>query len=598
LVDGGFTKLEFGHALGDIGLQWEDTIVTHVGGQAKQKGVRPGWKIYMVDGCPVSNSEEIWGRFQEAKWQWRNCSVHFVTDIMAIRADASRARVAKMQAETERLARLPFEGSHDTRHLEQLKEEFKFQGYVESPEHRAVSLAQLKHLLGWAASHCHRWRDPKTRSKLHIDVMNLYQINHWLIKPATKEKECAFYELLSKEKQTPAWYVVQWWGEKVSNLLSCLEAHASLRKLSPQSGFWLGAFANRQHAPREDLSVDGLHGTSFYKAMASTGFRILLYLDPKVENMGPATPMNRMWCDIEVAMCLDEASAVVDIGTIQNSKAIIMTRHLTEEEQESEKTAPGSGYKAKENRERAFSIDTIDKALSVAIQKAEVSELVDRANILNCIAGRDASAEVLDEHASYDKVNKRLRAMFALTCWRRIMAPSGSEDDTMKEIQSKLADALRNDVWRESLDLSLAFMVGGVEKMGLLTRCLPPDIKELNLNLTGMNLSDEHIVALASSFPSGLEELQLDLSGNTDISNVGVANFMNNIPPKLRSQSLDLKNTGVSKEFQDKSETIDGIKHAIYEESQKGNLCTSIMLLPIKEAKGRMAYTVEKSKCY
>lgn len=33
---------------------------------------------------------------------------------------------------------------------------FKFQGYVEAPEHRALSLPQLKHILGWTTKHCHR----------------------------------------------------------------------------------------------------------------------------------------------------------------------------------------------------------------------------------------------------------------------------------------------------------------------------------------------------------------------------------------------------------------------------------------------------------
>lgn len=298
-------------------------------------------------------------------------------------------------------------------------------------------------------------------------------------------------------------------------------------------------------------------------------------------------------------MCVDEPKIELDIASVQGSKAVLLTRGLTGDEKDMERTTPGTGYKQKEFRERTFSLETIEKALTVMIQRAETTLPEDREAILNMIAGKDPSQPAPEDCEQYLKANKRLRALFALTCWRRIISPSGDAvDDTLKDLQNKVTDSIQKDVWRERLVLDVAFMNGATEKMNLVMRSLPPTIKDLHLELASLNIVDEHLVALASSLPVGLEALEVGSVGNTDISNVGVANFMGNVPPKLMKQSLSLKDTGVSKEFQDKADTLDGIKSAIYEESQKGNLCTTVNLLPNKEARGRMTYQLERSKCY
>merc|ERR1712151_1492858 len=113
-----------------------------------------------------------------------------------------------MKEEEARLARLPFEGTQDSTHLEQVRGEFKFQGYVERVEDRAITLKQLERVVRWTADHCHRWRDACTRHRLHIDSMNLYHVNDWLIKPATRQDDCSFLELLTAQKQPPSWFVI------------------------------------------------------------------------------------------------------------------------------------------------------------------------------------------------------------------------------------------------------------------------------------------------------------------------------------------------------------------------------------------------------
>mmetsp|Transcript_49928 Transcript_49928/g.107446 ORF Transcript_49928/g.107446 Transcript_49928/m.107446 type:complete len:670 (-) Transcript_49928:143-2152(-) len=592
----GLVKHEFGHALGEHGLVWEDTIVMEVKGQALRKGVKPGWKIYMIDNQIMKSSEDIWERFQEAKWQWRSCTVFFVTDKLAIRAEAARAGAAKIQAETERLARLPFDGCNDERHLEQVHEAFRFQGYIDGAEHRAISLSQLQRLMDWSRDHCHRWRDPLTRLKVTIDSMTTYQVNHWVLKPATKKKDCSFTELLTSQKQTPTWFVIQWWGEKLMELLTCIKAHTRLRGLPETTNFWMGAFANRQHSWEEEVE-GGFKNSTMYKAMEMAQFRLFMTLDDKTDFKPAATPLSRLWCNYEALMALDEPNCELDIASLYNGRPVILTRGLTASEQDSEVANPGTGYKQKESRERAFSLDIIERALKTVIQHAETTVPEHRDLLLNSLVGKGFDKPPPDDCEQYTKANKRLRALFALTFWRRVVHVSG--DDSIKDLQLALTDAIRNDVWREVLNIDLSFMNGAAnEKMTLLTRTLPPNLKELTLSLGSMSLADEHIVALGAALPTGVEELDIKLDNNVDISNVGIANFMTNALPRLRRQSLSLATTGVSKEFSDRSGTLDGIRLAIYEEAQRGNLCTTVNLLPNKEVRGRMTYHIERSKCY
>lgn len=591
----GLCKHEFGHALGDHGLTWTDTIVTNVQGQAFKKGIKPGWKIYQIDGQTVHSSEDIWMKFQDAKWQWRSAHVTFVTDMGAIRGDASKQRAAKLQAEAERLARLPFDGAHDTRHLEQVWSEYKFQGLTEQPEARSISAQQIAKIMEWTSEKCHRWRDPTTRQKLNIDMMTLNQLNHWLIKPATKEKDCSFVEMLMPPgevlKRPPNWYVISWWGERLSNLLKCLETHNQIRGNTPvKSSFWIAAMANRQHSIPEAYDE---RRAIYTKALEQTRYRTLLVLDGVEDKTGPATAFTRSWCNYEMLLTLDMPMAQLDVAAVQNGKTMIMTQSLTEEEEDMEKVAAGSGVKQKEQREKAFSIDIIKAGLTVKIENAQATNPADGDRILNGIAGRELDSEPPEKCDEYVKANKQLRALFAITCWQRVISPPG--EDQMKDLQSLLSECLRGDIWRDSLTLSLSNINNGAEKLALLERCLPPNLKKLSVNFSGMNLSDEQVVGFAQSLPSFCEELNLNLIGNVDVSNIGIANFMNNIPPKLRDQNLKLGNTGVSKDFQDRSDSLDGIKQVIYEEAQRGSLCVSTMLVP-SGTRGRMLFSVERQK--
>merc|ERR1719386_324138 len=118
---------------------------------------------------------------------------------------------------------------------------------------------------------------------------------------------------------------------------------------------------------------------------------------------------------------------------------------------------------------------------------------MDKQKFLNCITQQtDLTQMPLVKHELYTKTNIRLCALFAVLFWRRTMSGASSDSDVLR-VQTALADALRADIWRKSLNLSLAFFPNGDEKIGLLIKALPPTLKELKLDLRGMDLSNEII---------------------------------------------------------------------------------------------------------
>jgi len=596
------TRLEFGHACGDHGLYWDGTLVVKVAAQAMKLGVRPGWKIHMIDGHAVHDGNDIWMRLQEAKWQWRSCYVSFVTDTTFIRAERSMCRLAAIKAEEERKNLLPFEGNHDQKHLQQIAEEFTFQGYIERPEERAITYEQLQHLVRWSKDHCHRWRDPlpleESRTsgmKLNLDFMTIFHLHHWLVKPATKDKACSMVELITGQKQTPAWCVIHWWGERVSDFMRCLECQVNVRSLPRSTSFWVSAFAIRPHLASDD-SVDPVK-TRFVRAVGAAQSRVLLMLDVKKEHSGPCTALNRLWCAYELASCADNPNITLDVVMVQGSKSALLMQGFNDEEQVLESRNPGSGFRAKTEREKAFSLEIVERSLDTKIQCAQATDHVDRTRVLNCLAGRELQLPPLEDHDSYHRANKRISALLALAFWRRVIVAAGNEAVSTR-LQQRMADAIRNDVWRSSMDVCMAFCVanGPEEKLALLIKALPPNLRELRLDLSGLDIVNESMAPLAAALPRELEDLHLNLSHNPQIDNHGLTSFINALPPRQRGVNIALGNTSVSQEFQERRDSLDGLRQQIMYEAQKGSVCLTLNLSPSPSPERRMHVSTSRTK--
>lgn len=597
------TKIEFRNAGGNYGLIYDGQIVVSVQEQARRLGVKPGWKIEMIDDKVVKSGNDVWARLQEAKWQWRSCYVWFLTDMKQIKMEQSAIRVAHQRREAEMLAKLPFPDAQDATHLEQIREFIPFQGYIDHREDRAITMPQLKMLMKWTKDHCHRWRDADppelsktSRMHLNMEYMNTYHLNHWLIKPATLEKDCSLVELMTAQKQPADWFVIHWWGDRLKEMMKCLELQIATRELLDDTAFWFGAFACRAHSMMDDVGGNP-ESTCYFRAMRQAKFHVLLILDSKTEHTGPATPFKRAWCGYEMSMTLGqgENGTVMDIATCEGLRPTLITQGLTKAEEGMEIVDQGTGFKAKAEREKGFSLEIVTLALNVAVERGETVRPKDRQRILNSIAQRELDLPPEAKHESYNKYNQRLRGMLAMAFWRRVMTGAG-ENSEAQALQAKLAGALKGDEWRTSLDISMAYMSGSDidDKIGLAAKNLPTNLKFLTLDLKGTDITNDTLSTLATALPRGLELLKIDLSGNHKLDNFGIETMVTKLPHNLVNLKLNLSGTSTTKELDEKRNSLEDLKQHIIDEAEKGNWCSYINLCP--SPTGRMITNTLKFK--
>ena len=84
------------------------------------------------------------------------------------------------------------------------------------------------------------WFD-RYEEKCKLDTVNLYDVNNYIIKPETEEKQCSYVELVAPagtRAQTPKWFVSHWWGEPVMDFIACVEEHAKVRALNQEEAVY------------------------------------------------------------------------------------------------------------------------------------------------------------------------------------------------------------------------------------------------------------------------------------------------------------------------------------------------------------------------
>ena len=84
-------------------------------------------------------------------------------------------------------------------------------------------------------------------------------------------------------------------------------------------------------------------------------------------------------------------------------------------------------------------------------------------------------------------------------------------------------------------------------------------LKLIYLDFIGCSkLTDTGLIALASSLPSGLEELELHFAGCSLISSAGVASLRAKLPRAVHSFNATFKGTGINRNFANKDEFLSG----------------------------------------
>jgi len=365
---------------------------------------------------------------------------------------------------------------------------------------------------------------------LSMDFINLYHVSDWLIKPCTKEHNCSFVELLAAEDQVPDWFISHWWGDRILDFLACLEQHLLTRGLPPDTFYWVCAYANRLHALHESVSADPKQ-CSFYKALVLVDFKVLLILD---EN---ATAFRRIWCCFEEAMCVDQVRMPLDVSAQGVAGPGLITSGFTKEEEQmdSRKAAASS----KQAREYRFPTEIATAGLQFVIQSAKASLDTDRVQVLNSMAGLPIHKPPPEYHPKYNEYNNRLRSLFALTAWQRIMLEEQAES-----VKADIRNAVRQDRWRKALHFSLAGRTGldGDVMWNLGLSCSSDFLEDLELNFEGSGLTDSGLAALATTFRNhkGLRKLHLVLSSCSEITNAGLAALAAELPLQLQDLDLDL----------------------------------------------------------
>ncbi|CAE8585554.1 unnamed protein product [Polarella glacialis] len=325
---------------------------------------------------------------------------------------------------------------------------------------------------------------------------------------------------LLPEAVAPNWFCSHWWGEAVLDFIKCCEKHAATHQLGADSAYWVCAYANRQHELGVDLGSDPIQ-SSFLKAMELSG-GVLLILDPG------ATPFQRIWCCFEggiVSLAQRDAlpatsdchgretlqrlaardgqegrrSALqLDIATVDgDGTAQLITQRLTKQEEEMEEIrklrGTQSGWAAKSEREKGFPIELVSKGLRVKITDGRASQVSDKTQILNALAGRqidDLNSQPNCHHPTLRQVDTTLRGIFAVAAWRAALEQGL---DTSEGSELPLEVALREDVSRRELELNLQ----GVAKQHDLSALCKAVEPLKNLTRWRLDLSNCQVTSIA-----------------------------------------------------------------------------------------------------
>lgn len=315
----------------------------------------------------------------------------------------------------------------------------------------------------------------------------------------------------------------------------------------------------------------------FFAALrASRG--LLLILD---EN---ATPFSRIWCDYELYSAVMNPSMELDIAATiqgeQQEEARILSKNVI----------PGESAVAKSAREQDFPIFLLDRGLQVCLEKGSATRESDKISILQSIAQSrellsDEGKERLEKNLL--RANQTLHSTLAVLAWPQAMhknlLPKHSKG--LHSGMLNVCDALVNDSFRQSLDLSLAHFeetcVDSVVKT--LAESLPSSLVKLKLSFEDcVRLTDLSLQALTSRFQqlklqqlyldfvgcknltdaglillakvlhsSSIFELELHFAGCVRLHSTGILALQEKLPTSLRSFKASFKGTSINRNFRD-----------------------------------------------
>jgi len=307
-------------------------------------------------------------------------------------------------------------------------------------ECNGITPRQLRAVMAMITRRCEaeEWRDFNGKL-LTPDSVTLYDVDRYIIKPFTVEKQTSFVEALPSTAgpQPPRFFISHWWGETVTDFLNCLEqAIRDFRVnrndndesrgggMTEDTPVWICAYANNQWLLSGDITADPKE-SGFTKAMKVAKGRTITILDKK------GIVFSRIWCIFELYLTLVDSQVRKAGESSKDRLWAVYTAHShtykhpemdVEEERKALGIISGGATTDRGNpfnisaREAEFPYDLIEKSLSIQVEVAEASVEDDRRHILNSIVGRsieDIDDEPLTAHDNYVQLNNSLRGTFA-----------------------------------------------------------------------------------------------------------------------------------------------------------------------------------------
>jgi len=366
------------------------------------------------------------------------------------------------------------------------------------PADRGITLEQLQKLMRHVESRCEteQWISTEKNKPrlLKPDDINLYDLMHYVVSPATRADRCCYVEYIAKEPQRADVFVSHWWGEAVSDFTTCVARHQKVRGLPENAAYWVCAYGNNQHDLDIVLGSDPMYSPFCIAMKHAVG--VLLVLDEK------ATPFTRIWCCFEEGMVVTnmqkqrEVPLLLDIATVDNCREChLLVEGLTADEQAKENDRAGKGWKMKSLRESRFPLRTVKPALQIDICTADSSQPIDKQRILSALArfhGEALDGQATDPQQEYKKINQTLRGIFAVAAWRQ--AVEKEEDISSPHSYLPLARILKEDTERKVLEL----VFDRVEVM-----------------------THNHLTTLCNSLPGGLRAIKLTFTGCLRLTSTG-----------------------------------------------------------------------------
>ena len=121
----------------------------------------------------------------------------------------------------------------------------KRQCKVQQAEFRAMALLHLNELYEFAAEELSALHlvDRNPHSSTHAkrvtkDLLNLYHLDHFFVRPLTFQFKCSFMEISSPSEQRPLHFVSHAWSTALCDTLSMLNWHNKCHNLTASTSFY------------------------------------------------------------------------------------------------------------------------------------------------------------------------------------------------------------------------------------------------------------------------------------------------------------------------------------------------------------------------